>query len=303
MKAILIDDEYYALQGLRMELEQIGGIEVVGIYENGKIALEELDVKKPDIVFLDIEMPGITGIELFGKLIDKKSDLKIVFITAYNHYAVQAFELNAVDYLVKPVQRQRLIKTIQRLSERIERKEKNISIKCFRHFSILIDKIEINKGWRTKKAEELLAYLICEKGRFVSKEKIAEALWPDLDGEKSMSNLYLAYYYIKKQAKNSGIIFPIESGRGKMCLKMDNMDCDIIKLDSYIEKCTSIDEHNIETAERVLELYIGMPFEDSYYAWAVEIQQYYENMHTYILKEVFNYYEKQGNIEKLKRFK
>lgn len=303
MKAILIDDEYYALQGLKIELEEIGGVEIVGMYENGRSALKELDIKKPDIAFLDIEMPGINGLEIFGKLMDKNPYLNIVFITAYNHYAVQAFELNAVDYLVKPVQKHRLIKTIKRLSNNIEKKEKKTSIQCFRHFSILVDKIEVNKGWRTKKAEELLAYLICEKGKFVSKEKIAEALWPDLDGEKSVSNLYLAYYYLKKQGKNAGVSFPIESERGKMRLKMDEMDCDIVNFDTYAEKCSSIDETNIETAEKAIELYKGMIFEDNYYAWSVQIQQYYENTYMDILKNIVNYYERQGNEEKLKRFK
>jgi two-component system LytT family response regulator len=243
MKAIIIDDEYYALQGLKMELEEIHGVEIVGIYEDGKGALEEINVKNPDIVFLDIEMPAINGLELFGKLIEKNQYLKIVFTTAYNHYAVQAFELNAVDYLVKPVQKQRLLKTIERLKSEFESEniEKRISIECFRHFSIIADKVEINNGWRTKKAEEVLGYLICEKGKFVSKEKISEALWPELDGEKSLSNLYLAYYYLKKQEKKLGVLFPIISERGKMCIDINEIDCDILSFDRYLKICNKID--------------------------------------------------------------
>ncbi len=100
MKVVLIDDEYYALQGLKKELEELG-IEVAGMYEEGKKALSEINFINPDLVFLDIEMPGIYGLELFLELLEAKPDLDIVFVTAYNHYAVQAFELNALDYIVK----------------------------------------------------------------------------------------------------------------------------------------------------------------------------------------------------------
>lgn len=296
MRVILIDDEYYALCGLKMELEEIDDIEIVGMYEDGQSALDDIDIKKPEVVFLDIEMPGISGLQLFQKLLDKNQYLKIVFITAYNEYAVQAFELNAVDYIIKPVQKKRLIKTIDRLSPKVENKdrEKILSINCFHHFSISVGKVEINKGWRTKKAEELFAYLTCEKGRFVSKEKIAGALWPELDGEKSVSNLYLAYYYLKKQERKLGVIFPIESERGKMCIKIDEIHCDIIDFDSYVAQCNIIDDATIKIAEKAIELYKGKVFEESYYSWCIEIQQYYENINRNLLKEIINYYEKQG---------
>ena len=115
MKVVIVDDEYYAMQGLKMELEDIGGIEIMGIYEDGSKMLDDIKEIRPDIIFLDIEMPQMNGFELLEKLADTGLSPTIVFITAYSHYAVKAFEINAIDYIVKPETKNRLLKTIERI--------------------------------------------------------------------------------------------------------------------------------------------------------------------------------------------
>jgi two-component SAPR family response regulator len=301
MKAILIDDEYYALQGLRMELEEIGGVEVVGAFDNSEEALEAIKTLHPRIIFLDIEMPGLNGLELFAKIMETGENPEIVFVTAHGHYAVQAFELHALDYLVKPVQRLRLLKTLERIKK--EEKRENggqiVNINCFRHLAVIVDGVELKIGWRTKKAEELMAFLLCEKGRFVAKEKIAEALWPELEQEKSFSNLYLAYYYLKKLEQKDGIKIPIESVRGRMRIRVEELDCDMASFNRCLESCRTIDDSNIALAERGTGLYSGMLLEDSYYSWVVDHQQYYEIAYTEMLQKIIDYYKKKGNKEKL----
>ena len=302
MKAIIVDDEYYALQGLRMELEEIGDIEVAGTYEDGYSMLAEINTIQPDIIFLDIEMPKMNGLELFERILEVSKTPNVIFVTAYDHYAVQAFEINALDYIIKPVTRARLIKTLERVKPSMGQVNKNkIVITCFRHLSILVDGQEINKGWRTKKAEELIAYLLCEKGNYVSKEKIADALWPVLDREKSVSNLYLAYYYIKKLQQKTGVKIPIESERGKMRIQLADIDCDMAKFDSYIVSCNS-DDDNLAIMETAIELYQGMLLEDSYYSWIVEIQQRYEIEYEKLLRRLIKYYGQRKNLTKLKYY-
>ena len=302
MKAIVVDDEYYALQGLRMELEDIGGIEVAGMYEDGQRFLEDVNKISPDIIFLDIEMPKMNGFELLERLLETGITPNIVFVTAYSHYAVKAFEINAVDYIVKPVTRNRLLKTLERIKPEFKQASKyKIEINCFRHFSIKADGKEINTGWRTRKAGELLAYLLCEKGRFVSKEKIAGALWPELDGEKSVSNLYLAYYYIKKQESKMGVKIPIESERGKMRIRLEEVDCDLVSFDRLVEAGSDINSQNrIALMEKVVGLYQGALLEDGYYSWAVDFQQKYEIEFAELLKSLIEYYKQQSDTEKMK---
>ncbi len=304
MKAVIVDDEYYALEGLRMELEDIGGIEVAGMYDDGQTLLEDVNKISPDIIFLDIEMPKMHGFELLEKLLEKGITPSIIFVTAYSHYAVKAFEINAVDYIVKPVMRNRLLKALERIKPEIKHANKHkIQINCFRHFSIMANGKEINSGWRTRKAEELIAYLLCEKGRFVSKEKIAEALWPELDGEKSVSNLYLAYYYIKKQENSMGVKIPIESERGKMRIRLEAVDCDMVSFDGLVEASSDINSPNrIALMEKAVGLYQGTLLEAGYYSWVVDFQQKYEIEYTDQLKGLMEYYGQKLDMEKFKYY-
>jgi two-component SAPR family response regulator len=126
---------------------------------------ENIEELRPDIVFLDIEMPTISGIELFSQILDIVNDVKIVFTTAFTQYAVDAFELNALDYIVKPVETERLLKTMERFKDAKPSATKGVQkteVNCFRKLSVIVDGAEVNLGLR-KKSEELLAYLICEK--------------------------------------------------------------------------------------------------------------------------------------------
>lgn len=277
MKLMLIDDEYYALQGLKIEIDKMPQIEIVGMFQSGQQALEQVKSLCPDVVLLDIDMPQMNGIECYRRLIEMDDRLNIIFVTAYDNYAVQAFELNAVDYLLKPVQRQRLEKALSRVTgaSSYKESEKNIRINCFKHFEVIFEGQVINTGWRTKKAEELLAYLICEKGRFVSKERIAEDLWPELDGDKSIANLYLAFYYLKKQEKLRNVSFPIESERGRMRILYENLDCDLKIFDQGVTAENGITKNNVEAVQEALSTYTGQLLEDHYYHWLT----WHQNQH------------------------
>ena len=279
LRAVLIDDEFYALQGLKLELDKISEVEIVGMFQSCKEALKNISTLSSDVIFLDIDMPEMNGIECYQQLIEVNPSLDIIFVTAYDKYAVKAFELNAVDYLLKPVDQNRLIKALARIKGMAPQSIVNsdIYIKCFKHFEVLVDGQIINTGWRTKKAEELLAYLICEKGNFVSKHRLAEDLWPDLDGEKSLSNLYLAIYYLKKQEKLKGIVFPIESERGRMRILYHQLGCDLRTFDKGVMAAQAITEENIIHIKNAISVYTGQLLEDHYYHWLNWHQSRYQS--------------------------
>ncbi|WP_318467407.1 two-component system response regulator BtsR [Photobacterium leiognathi] len=113
LTALVIDDEQFAREELAELLEETGHIEVIGEAANAIMGLKKINELKPDVVFLDIQMPQVTGIELLGML-DPDTMPYVVFVTAYDQYAIQAFEDNAFDYLLKPVDPKRLAKTINR---------------------------------------------------------------------------------------------------------------------------------------------------------------------------------------------
>jgi two-component system LytT family response regulator/two-component system response regulator LytT len=119
LKAVLVDDEQLARDELGYLLEQIGGVQVLGQAGNGVEALTTIEKFQPDVVFLDVQMPGLTGFEVARRLLDSRAASQIVFVTAYDQHAIEAFEVNAVDYLLKPVDQARLEVAVDRARKRV----------------------------------------------------------------------------------------------------------------------------------------------------------------------------------------
>ena len=115
VRALLVDDEQPARERLRRLLAAFDDLEVVGEAEDGEQAIEQILELKPDLVFLDIQMPGCSGMEVAASMPSPRP--KIVFCTAFEEYAVDAFELHAVDYLLKPINRARLARALQRVRD------------------------------------------------------------------------------------------------------------------------------------------------------------------------------------------
>jgi two-component system, LytTR family, response regulator len=121
LSAVIVDDEQLARDELAYLLKDIGDVEVVAQGKNGVEAVNLIREHNPDLVFLDVQMPGLDGFGVLKKLLDKKIPLpKIVFATAFDQYAVKAFEVNAVDYLLKPFDRKRVAQSLQKAREKIE---------------------------------------------------------------------------------------------------------------------------------------------------------------------------------------
>jgi two-component system response regulator LytT len=115
LSAVIVDDEQLARDELAYLLKNIGDIDVVAQGKNGVEAVNLIREHNPDLVFLDVQMPGLDGFGVIKKLLDKKLPLpKIVFATAFDQYAVKAFEVNAVDYLLKPFDRKRVARSVQK---------------------------------------------------------------------------------------------------------------------------------------------------------------------------------------------
>lgn len=118
IRCLLVDDEPLALRGLRIRLEKIAGIAIVGEAKNGREAIKLIRSEHPDVVFLDIQMPGLNGFDVVDSTPREGRPL-FVFVTAYNDFAVKAFDAHALDYLLKPVDQDRLETTLQTVRERL----------------------------------------------------------------------------------------------------------------------------------------------------------------------------------------
>ena len=119
LRAVLVDDEQLARDELGYLLGQVGGVEVIGQAGNGVEAVSAIERLRPDVVFLDVQMPGLTGFEVARRLVDSDATSHIIFVTAYDQHAIEAFEVNAVDYLLKPVEQGRLEVAVDRARRRM----------------------------------------------------------------------------------------------------------------------------------------------------------------------------------------
>ena len=121
IRTILVDDEKLATQGLQLRLEPHTDVEIVDTAQNGREAIRKIKTHKPDLVFLDIQMPGFDGFSVIQGLMEVEPPL-VVFVTAYSDHAIRAFEAQAVDYLVKPVEPERLADALDRVRQRLTEK-------------------------------------------------------------------------------------------------------------------------------------------------------------------------------------
>jgi two-component system LytT family response regulator len=122
IRTILVDDEKLAIQGLQLRLEPFEDVEIIDTCSNGREAIRKIKTEKPDLVFLDIQMPGFDGFSVVKGVMEIEPPL-FVFVTAYEEHAIRAFEANAVNYLMKPVDADKLADTIERVRQRIAEKK------------------------------------------------------------------------------------------------------------------------------------------------------------------------------------
>ena len=121
IRTILVDDEKLAIQGLQLRLEAFPDVEIIDTCSNGREAIRKIKTEKPDLVFLDIQMPGFDGFSVVKGVMEIEPPL-FVFVTAYQEHAIRAFEANAVNYLMKPVDVDKLADTIERVRQRLAEK-------------------------------------------------------------------------------------------------------------------------------------------------------------------------------------
>ena len=121
IRTLIVDDEKLAIQGLQLRLERCSDVEVIGTCANGREAIRSIKTEKPDLVFLDIQMPGFDGFSVVKGIMEIEPPL-FVFVTAYEEHAIRAFEANAVNYLMKPVDDDKLADTLDRVRTRLAEK-------------------------------------------------------------------------------------------------------------------------------------------------------------------------------------
>lgn len=230
MRIAAVDDESHVLERFERMVSEVKELELCGLFETGEQLLNYLKNQPLDAVFLDIEMPGVNGLQLSEQILNLNENINIIFITAFNQYAIEAFELQALDYLLKPLTEERLDKTVKRLLKMHKTSTGPVKpfIQCIGDFEVLLNDEAL--FWRNSKAKEILAFLVQKSGVPVTWEKIADAVWPDYNSEKAQTNFHATTYLLRKRLVEAGIAQILECGRGNYRIVIDLVDCDLYQL-------------------------------------------------------------------------
>jgi len=271
-----------------------GVVDIKGNFLNPLDALEFVKKVKIDIAFLDIEMPEMDGFQLSNRILVLQEWTAVVFVTAYNEYAVEAFRVNALDYLMKPVDQKRLVETLNRI-----RQEKNINlsqsrmqVRCFGKFKVITGSGEVK--FRTSKAEELLAYLIDGRGAEISRDEIIDRLWPEYDGDRAVAHFNTTLYNVRKALQQNGIQVPIEHSRGCYHLDTASIDCDYHRFLSLTNVPRVINDITITDYDEIAALYTGDYLEGNQFQWSERSRMMLKEKYIQLLLDMSEYYKFAG---------
>lgn len=277
MRAMIVDDEPLSLDYFERLLAERPEVTLIGRYTDPRQALAGIALEKPEVVFLDIEMPEINGISLAEKIQVFAPRTNIVFVTAYREYAIQAFELNAIDYLLKPIQKERLEKTLQRLAhDKPEPEAKNkqraleqICMLSSLRFQLAGDeRNQLEVKWRTAKAKELFAFLLHHRQKPIRKDHILDVIWTGSDPEKSVAQLYSAIYQLRKLMEKLALPLTINSHNNSYILDLQGTPVDADIWEQRLLASELITKENLPQHLAVLEAYSGDYLAEHAYLWA-----------------------------------
>lgn len=293
MKVIIVDDEQLLVNELKKMISLLDPeIEIVGAYTDSLQALQELPTVQPDAAFLDIELPDLNGVILAEKFHKLDPALKVIFITAYNNYASEAFNVNAVDYLLKPVRPERLQKALQKAGGNSPHAElvdfSQVKIQSFGKFGIYLGEKPVI--WSRTKQKELFAYLLHCEDQWVDKYKICEDLWPGCKPDKALANLQTAVWAIRKTLKSERIPnISIEYSNDSYILYLKDILWDVRK---YREAYKAYRENgHADAFDDVVDLYKdGYLFYDDW-NWAVLDREMYHQRHEKLKRYHMRYQE------------
>lgn len=300
LRTIIIEDEIHVLNMMTYFINDNEQYNLIATFSNPLEALKQAPLLNADVLFIDIEMPGMNGIELAKKL--KTEDNQIVFTTAYAQYAIDAFRIQATDYLLKPVtpeaitsitERLKKTKEVNRLMTTIQKKATYPLIQCFGTFKVMNKEQKLLK-WPTRKTEELFAYMLTYQHQVINKWVIADAIWPDKDGEKGIHNVHNTVYLLKKILKEYGFPVAVNTVHDGYILQFEKP----LFVDFYVFQ--QLDE-NTELMDYVLEVVnqysnVGPLFADKDYHWSVLLKEQLEVKHKAFLRKLYAHYEEDSEL-------
>ncbi len=271
MRILVVDDERSNLDEISKIFEDVD-LDIEGVFCNNPVkALEIAKKEKFDAMFLDIQMPVMTGIDLAEIVLDEKQNLDVVFITAYNHYAAEAFEVNAIDYILKPIRLERVKRALDKIIERkkgdgLKKGSKYLKIITFGCLKVFSDEHEVN--FCRGKSKELFLYLFINRGKLIHKDLLCEKLWSEMDNARALANLQVTVCRLRKELEafsREQISIYYDDNTYRLMIKGSYIDID--EFEKYLELGT------IQGIEKAISIYNGSFLAKEEWVWQEGLRQ------------------------------
>ncbi len=222
MKILLVDDEKLQLIRLLNTVKKVLPDSEILSYTNPVLAFKENENNLIDIAFLDIEMPEINGIQLAKKLKKINPKINVIFVTAYDNYALDAYKLHASGYVTKPVNEKKVKDELEGLRYDVELKtSKKLQVKCFGNFEVFYNGVPLK--FARSKSKELFAYLIDREGAAINVNELNAVLWEDDDHKSYFRNLVSD---ITATLKSVGLDDVFIKRHNECFIDISKVDCD-----------------------------------------------------------------------------
>lgn len=228
MKVICVDDEQPALETFRSKVKGLLDMESLRLFSDCRAALKFAEENRVDVAFLDIEMPNMSGIELARELKKKDCNIRIFFMTAFGQYALEAFGVKALGYIMKPYTKDEIREALETAALMRSRPQKRVEIETIPNFTVRVDGKRLALGG---KKQELLALLV-DKGEagLTTGEGIA-CLWQDRCADEKTQTLYrVTFYQLMDELKKNGIEDIICSDEKSKYIVKDMVECDLYRI-------------------------------------------------------------------------
>ncbi|MDD9269542.1 response regulator [Paenibacillus sp. GCM10023248] len=299
LRAIIVDDEELSVKRMKKILSENGDIEICQTFLNPLEAYEFVKANTIHIAFLDISMPEINGMKLSSLLLQLDESIDVVFVTGYDNYAVQAFDMSALDYLLKPVTTERLSKTLDKIRKKHRGAASGSSIEVLLFNGLKIYRRDQNKEplkLRSPKTEELFTFLVC-KGT-VSREEIIDTLWSDLEPEKAWKNLNSTLYYIRKAISENKMGNFIIAGKNEIRIEESGIYCDLYEFERLLRQIRVSSENSADLLEQAETLYTGPFLKGKAYEWASEKTRRLEQNYIELLEAAARFHMKRNEPQR-----
>lgn len=302
MKVIIVDDDKVIHFIFKKIISKISGVEIVNAFSNSNNVVEFIKDNNIDMAFIDISMPGENGLELANKILCTSPLTDIVFTTSHREYAVEAFDICAFDYIVKPILKERLERTIKRafekrlpLAEKDLVKEKNISLYLFGGIDASSKSLGAVK-WISAKSMELFTYLLLNKGHNISKYMIIEDIFPGMPLKNAENYLKTSVYQIRKAFEAHDPNPLIISNNGSYKLECSDFYIDFVDFEEKIKLLTEINASNVKEALEAEKIFVGELLGDREYYWGIIEKEKYLNYYLNLGKKLGQYLFDTGDL-------